>query len=87
MSAVTYHNLLVIIDWEIAANELFLEESGPEAALRAMVADTESRLLLGEGPHIAEILSAETLQDLRDELEERDIAIYINTIEAPEVAR
>lgn len=87
MSATTYHHLLVIIDWEIAANELFLDEAGPEAALRAMVADTESRLLLGDGPHIAEILSAETLEDLRDQLEEKDISIYIHTIDAPEVTR
>lgn len=83
MNTPLYHQLLVIVDWEIAANELFLTEAEVEAALRALVADPESRLLLGEGPHIAEILAAETLQDLREELEERDITIYLHTIAAP----
>ena len=83
MSATTYHHLLVIIDWEIAANELFLTEAEVEAELRALVADPESRLLLGEGPHIEEILAAKNLPDLREELEELDITIYVQTIDAP----
>lgn len=82
MSATTYHHLLVVLDWEIAVNELFLTEEELEAELRALVADPESHMLLDEAS-AAEILAAKNLADLREELEEQDFTVYVHTISAP----
>lgn len=78
-----FHHLLVIEDWEIAVNELFLEESGPKEALTDLVADESDPLRLGA--ERARILDeADDFDDLRSALEDHDLSIYIHTIEAPE---
>lgn len=86
MSATIYHHLLVVNDWEIDANELFLTEEEIEPALRKIVKDTAERWNF-DGPVLEEIDATENLEDLRSALEERDVAVYVDTIHAPEVTR
>lgn len=86
MSTPTYHHLLVINDWQIDANMLFLTEEEIEPALRRIVKVTAEHWNFGE-PVLEEILSTENLDDLRCALEDHDVAIYVDTLEAPEVAR
>lgn len=82
MSTPLYHHLLVVLDWEIKANQLFLTEAEVEPALRELAANADDLLPLNEHES-KEVLAAKDLDDLRAELEDRDISIYIHTIEAP----
>lgn len=82
----TYHHLLVLHDWQIDTNELFLAEQEIEPALRQSVTANAEHWNLSDEV-VEEILAAEDLDDLRSALEDHDVSIYIQTIDAPEVTQ
>lgn len=78
----TYHHLLVVVDWEIAANQLFFIYQEIEPALRKVVKDAAERWNFDEAV-LEEVAAAKDLDDLREVLESHDVAVYIQTIDAP----
>lgn len=82
MDKPVYHHLLIIIDWEIFDNEIFATYEEIEPALRALVTDYQQNLNFSD-ELVEEILSATDLSELREALEDQDVAVYLSTLTAP----
>lgn len=82
MNKPIYHHLLIIRDWEICENTLFATHEEIEPRLRAVAKEYQESMNWSDAV-LEEILSGEDLSELRDGLEDNDLTIYIDTIEAP----
>lgn len=83
MDTPLYHHLLVVNDWQIDHNELFLTEEEVEPALRQAVKDNAKRWNYND-EIVEEILAENNLDNLRSAIEDHDVTVYISTIESPE---
>ena len=82
MSKPLYHHLLIVRDWEILHNQLLATHEEIEPALRLFATEWQEYMNWSASV-LEEILSAKDLSELRDGLEDNDMSVYVDTLEAP----